>query len=63
MRLDTSAAITRLLLAMQFDGRPLSWLDERGPRLAAVTSQDITRATARLFGDGGLLVVSAGGAR
>lgn len=63
VRLDTSAAITRLLLAMQFDGRSLSWLDERGPRLAAVTSQDITRATARLFGDGGLLVVSAGGAR
>ncbi|MGW5960975.1 M16 family metallopeptidase [Methylorubrum thiocyanatum] len=63
VRLDTAEAIARLLLAMQFDGRPLSWLDERGPRLAAVTRAEVARATARLFGDGRLLVASAGGSR
>ncbi|GAB6843662.1 zinc protease [Methylorubrum rhodinum] len=61
VRLDTSTAIARQLLAMRFNGQPLSWLDERGLRIAAVTRAEVARAIARLFGEGDLLVASAGG--
>lgn len=60
LRLDSSSAISALLLGLQLDGRPRDWLDTQNTRIAAVTSEDAGRAAARLIGDGRLLVAIAG---
>jgi zinc protease len=60
LRLDSSSAISALLLGLQLDGRPLDWLDSQNARIAAVTGEDAQRAAARLIGDGRLLVAIAG---
>ncbi len=60
MNFDTSVSIARLLLSLQSNGFGREWLDERNRRVAAVTAEDVTRATGRLFGDGAMLVAVAG---
>jgi zinc protease len=60
LRLDTSSAISALLLGLQLDGRPLDWLDTQNARVATVSAEDAQRAAARLIGDGRLLVAIAG---
>ncbi len=44
LRLDTSSAISALLLGLQLDGRPLDWLDTQNARVATVTAEDAQRA-------------------
>lgn len=63
MEMETSRATAAMLLSMQFNGRSLSWLDERRGRLESITPRDVARTIERIVGDSALLVSTAGGAR
>jgi len=60
LRFDTSTKIASHLVSLQLDGFEPSFLDERNPRIDAVTLADAKRAAVRLLGDGELLVAAAG---
>lgn len=60
LRFDTSGAIAQILLWMQTDERPKSWLEDRKQVIANVSPADAARAIERVFGDGELLVAIAG---
>lgn len=61
MEMDTSRSAARMLLSLQFNGRSLTWLDERRAQLSAITPADVARVIDRVIGDGSLLVSIAGG--
>jgi zinc protease len=60
LRFDTSTKIASQLISVQLDDFGVEYIDERNRMIAAVTMEDARRASRRLFGDGGLLVVVAG---
>ena len=57
---DSSTKIASQLVHLQNEGFDVTWLDERNPRIEAVTMEDAKRAAKRLFGNGDLLVAAAG---
>ena len=60
LRFDTSTKIAGQLVQLQVDGFDVDYLDQRNALIDAVTLEDAQRASARLFGDGELLVAVAG---
>jgi zinc protease len=60
LRFDTSTKIASQLVALQLDGFEPSFLDERNPKIDAVTLADAKRAAKRLLGEGELLVAAVG---
>lgn len=60
LRFDTSTKIAGQLVGLQLEGYDVSYLDNRNRLIESVTLEDAVRASARLFGDGELLVVAAG---
>ncbi|WP_018261505.1 M16 family metallopeptidase [Methylobacterium sp. WSM2598] len=56
----TSTEIAGRLVQVAFEGLGIDYISRRNGLIAAVTQDDIRRATARTLGDGRLLVVAAG---
>ena len=60
LRFDTLTKIANQLVQLQVEGFGLEYLDQRNAMIDAVTMADAQRVSARLFGDGALLVTAAG---
>lgn len=60
LTLDSSAAVARLLVSLQYDGLGIDYLQRRDALIAAVTLDDARRVARRLFGGPGLLTVIVG---
>ena len=60
LRFVTSGGIAGQLLAMQTDGRPIDYIDQRNDLIAAVTIDDVRRAAQRLFGGAAFTIVKVG---
>ena len=60
LRFDTSTKIAGNLVHLQVEGYPVTFLDERNERIAAVTLDDACRVAKRLFDGKKLLVAAAG---
>jgi len=60
LRFDTSDAIAEQLLAIQLDDLGLDYVNRRNGLIAAITIDDIRRASKRLFGSDDRIVVRVG---
>ena len=60
LRFDTSTKIANQLVQLQVEGFGIDYLDERNRLIEAVTMADAQRVSAKLYGDGALLVTAAG---
>ena len=60
LRFDTSTKIANQLVQLQVEGFGVEYLDQRNGMIDAVTLADAKRVSARLYGDGALLVTAAG---
>ena len=60
LRFDTSDKIAGQLLGIQIDGLGIDYIDERNNLIDAVTPEEVREAARRVYGDGGLWIVTAG---
>ncbi len=60
LRFDGNARIARILVAMQLDGMPRSYIDTRNARVEAVTVEDVQRVAKRLMKPENLYFVVVG---
>ena len=60
LRFDTSDKIAGQLLGIQIDGLGIDYIDTRNDLIDAVTPEEVREAARRVYGDGGLWIVTAG---
>ena len=60
MRFDGNAPIARILVGMQMDGLPTSYVETRNAKVEAVTLEDVARVAARILRPEALHFVAVG---